>query len=652
MKSQNWIWQPPVVAACVLWAAAAQAETVVAQATAAEALPSTVVTARGFKESAQTQSQAVRVITAQDIAQSGARDVVQALHRVLGLLPIKQDLAGAGSAHIDLRGYGDAAWSNQVVIVDGLRMNEGDMSYPLLGSLPIDSIERIEVVRGASSVLYGEGATAGAIVITTKAGAGIARRNGGRVQLGVGNRGQRELAANATFANASGFSMDVAAQKRKVDNERRNFKTDEESLNVSAQWSNDWLRVGGNVGQFKTDSGLPGSLTAAQYADNPWQTNRPDDRGSQKTQQHGLFAQAQLGDWELAGNMNWRDKASKVDLFGKQVFDLDAKNSHLRARHTWQQSDYRNALSLGYEQSDWDLNVKERWDAPRRAEANNKAWYIKDDVSLLASGTHLSAGWRSQRMRKSDTQLAEPIRQREHAWELGLRQELGSDWSVFARTAQGLRGANADEYNYTMPSVTLKPQTSRDVELGLNWQHAGSSVELRSYRSRVNNEIGFDATANGGWGANVNFDPLTRKGLEVDGEWAATEALKLKANVVWRSAKFTAGPFSGLEVPRVAKRNVSLAADWQLSPEHGVHGRVNWVSKQQANEANDCRIPAYATVDVGYRYSRGAWGLDANFDNVGDKRYYNWAYGCEGHRPTSIYPEAGRRLGLNVSYKW
>jgi iron complex outermembrane receptor protein len=55
-----------------------------------------------------------------------------------------------------------------VIMVDGVRLNENELASSVLSTIPIDTVERIEIVRGGSSVLYGEGATGGVIQIVTK----------------------------------------------------------------------------------------------------------------------------------------------------------------------------------------------------------------------------------------------------------------------------------------------------------------------------------------------------------------------------------------------------------------------------------------------------------------------------------------------------
>nr|MDQ6881757.1 TonB-dependent receptor plug domain-containing protein [Pseudomonadota bacterium] len=170
-----------------------------------------VVTATRFPEPADSLPLGVSIITAQEIEASGAATVNEALMRVLGVVG-RQDFFGGGEYNLDLRGFGATADSNQLVIVDGLRFSEADLGGTRLAGIPIESVERIEVLRGSGAVLYGEGATGGVIVITTKAGAGKERRNGASVYAGTGSFGLRDLRASATLG-VGGFSLDAAGQK-------------------------------------------------------------------------------------------------------------------------------------------------------------------------------------------------------------------------------------------------------------------------------------------------------------------------------------------------------------------------------------------------------------------------------------------------------
>jgi iron complex outermembrane receptor protein len=234
-----------------------------------------LVTATRFPEPAASLPLGVSVITAQEIEASGAATVNEALMRVLGVVG-RQDFFGGGEYNLDLRGFGPAADSNQLVIVDGLRVSEADLGGTRLAGIPIESVERIEVLRGSGAVLYGEGATGGVIVITTKAGGGKERRNGASVYAGAGSFGLRDLRAGATLAGG-GFSLDASTQKRESDNHRENFRSRTDAAAVTGQWANEWLRFGARLSRDSLDTGLPGALSPAQYDADPRQTTTPGD---------------------------------------------------------------------------------------------------------------------------------------------------------------------------------------------------------------------------------------------------------------------------------------------------------------------------------------------------------------------------------------
>jgi iron complex outermembrane receptor protein len=100
------------------------------------------------------------------------------------------------------------------VIVDGLRLSEADLGGTRMAGIPIESIERIEVLRGSGAVLYGEGATGGVIVITTKAGSGKQQASGATLYGGAGQRRPARPARQRRREHGQGFTLDAYAQKR------------------------------------------------------------------------------------------------------------------------------------------------------------------------------------------------------------------------------------------------------------------------------------------------------------------------------------------------------------------------------------------------------------------------------------------------------
>ncbi len=629
------------LALCAAFPALAQSQSV-------PTLQETVVTATRFAEPGESLPLGVSVITADEIRASGATTVNEVLMRLLGVVG-RQDFYGGGDYGLDLRGFGTTADSNQVVMVDGMRISEADLGGTRLAGIPIDSVERIEVLRSSGAVLYGEGATGGVILITTKAGTGKERRNTASVYAGAGSYGLREARANATLASG-GFSLDLSGLKRDSDNFRDNFRSKVDGGAVTGQWSNDWLRLGARYSQDSLDTGLPGALTAAQYEANPRQTTTPTDNAQIKNTRNSVFAEAMLGNWQLAADAGSRQKNLVASFSGSPyAYDIDANNYSLRARNEARLGEMKNALVLGTDYDHWSRDVLGAFASMARQ--SSRAWYVKDDVTLPGSKTRLSAGWRTERIDKDNTRASAAESGRQHAWELGVSQPVAPGVTVYGRAGTSFRLANVDEFSLTSPGVILKPQTSRDLELGTRWTYAAGKMEARLYRSELENEIGFDPNAAGPFGfmgVNTNFDPTRRQGLEIDASHALTKAVVLRVNAALRKANFRAGPYAGNDVPLVPQRTLALHADWTPAAGHRVTGGVNWISSQHPDFNNQCNMPAYTTVDLRYAYQWRRVELSLGVSNLFDHKYYTQAFGCTAGVTTSIYPEAGRAITAAV----
>jgi iron complex outermembrane receptor protein len=620
-------------------------------------LPEVVVTATRFAESAASLPFGVSVITADDIRASGAGTVNEAVMKLLGVVG-RLDTSGGNNYDLDLRGFGSTSGSNQVIIVDGLRLNEADLTNAGLASIPIATVHRIEVLHGTGAVLYGEGATGGVIIITTKAGTGADRKNAANVFAAAGSLGLRETRATATLASG-GFSVDVAASDRNSDGHRINFASASDAVSGSAQWSNDWLRVGVRGSRDASRSGSPDALTAAQYAADPRQANSLVNYNAAQKSSSGMFAEAFVGAWRLVADTHQRSKDyDSLALGSPYAYTVDASNSSLRARHEGALAQLPNVFVVGHDSGRWERTLVTSPFTPvgTQARARTSAWYVKDDLSFPATGTRVLLGYRDEALVKSEASSLTTLNQRQQAWELGLSQALGAGVTAFARIGSSFRLANVDEFSFTNPGVPLQAQTSRDTELGARWRGAGSALEVRWYRSALRNEIGYDPAGNGPFGpfgANVNFDPTQRHGLELDASQAVTPVLDLRLNAAFRRARFTAGPYAGNDVMLVPKRTLALRADWRPAPGHTLGGGIVWVSSQSPDFANQCRIPGYATADLRYAYTWRNAELALGIGNLTDRKYYTQAFGCTAAGvTTAIYPEAGRTMTASVSVQF
>ncbi|MDD5680993.1 MAG: TonB-dependent receptor plug domain-containing protein, partial [Candidatus Omnitrophica bacterium] len=130
-----------------------------------------VVTPSREEESYLSAGKSFSIITEDQIKRSNARTIPELLKGEVGI-EVRDYIGNGKTAQVDLRGFGETSVSNTLVMIDGRRTNQIDISGTDWTQISIDSIERIEIVRGAQSVLYGDNAVGGVINIFTKKGKG------------------------------------------------------------------------------------------------------------------------------------------------------------------------------------------------------------------------------------------------------------------------------------------------------------------------------------------------------------------------------------------------------------------------------------------------------------------------------------------------
>ena len=129
-----------------------------------------VVTASRVEEPVKKVPAFVSVITSEELTSSGQTTLADALEGLAGIR-FRSFSGNAALAEISMRGFGENSHGRVLVLVDGRRLNRADLASINWLEIPVENIERVEVVRGGSSVLYGDNSVAGVINIITKKGA-------------------------------------------------------------------------------------------------------------------------------------------------------------------------------------------------------------------------------------------------------------------------------------------------------------------------------------------------------------------------------------------------------------------------------------------------------------------------------------------------
>jgi iron complex outermembrane receptor protein len=603
------------------------------------------------------------VIDAEQIRQSGAGNVNQAIRSIAGIIG-RPNSYGTSDYSLDLRGFGATADQNMVILLDGVRLSENELSVALLSSIPIETVQRIEIVRGGSSVLYGEGATAGTIQIITKRpqsdGAG---QTSGSMVGEAGSFGQRGL--RATLARTQqGWALDVNLGRDESDNFRDNNHLRQENFSAGLQWAGDGRRFGVRLDNSEQHYRTAGALTMAQYLANPRSSFTPDDYGASGVSRVVLFGEQRLGAFELAVELSQRDKRysshSVSQTFGASDYATRSRTTQFspRLRYSTESGIFKNELVAGFDFAESKRHADSTSSLAVGGQ-RSRAIYARDEIRRGAS--RLAFGLRRETFdqRSNDPLAFNPQAnysrsQTLTAWDLQGSVMALPQATLFAKAGRSYRVANVDENGFTLrPGQMLTPQTSDDLAVGATLGGARHMLTATLFQHNLRNEIMYDSTianpVSGGNGANVNLDPTLRRGIELELRSQLNTALALSANFQHIDARFRAGPNAGKDVVLAPRNSAGVRLNWNAGAQSARVG-VQWVASQRYGNdfANTCasRMPSYATLDARYALRLAKWELALNGSNLADKNYFSQAYGCE----SGIYPSPGRQLSLSARY--
>jgi len=635
----------------------------------AQAEDAVIITATRFPDARRELPIGVTVITADDLRRSASSNLAEILAQS-GLLQIR-DNAGTPNAQIDLRGFGATGDQNTLVLLDGVRISENEQLPAQLSRIPLEAIERIEILRGGGAVLYGGGASGGTInVITRRPRTGA---TSGYALGRAGGYGTRELRAGlARHGDRLGLSL--ALSDEDSEGYRRNNRYQQTNLagSVDAQGGDAraYLRFGYEEQRLR----LPGSLTEAQIAADPRQTLTPDDYSRRHGGQVVFGGAWRSGRSELSADLAYRDRRANAffALFGGFYTDTRAASWSFapRAKFAFDALGRGHEIVLGADLERWDYATRSAASpaaigtpfSQRAGELSNAALYAQGSF-WAGPATRIVGGARLQRHRD---RLAEQVfpsddrsaRRTLQAYELAARHGFGNGWWGYARAGRSFRVANFDDNACFFPPCAerlLEPQTARAAELGAEYERAGLRARAALYAMRLRNEIYFSPLVF----ANINLSPTQRRGLELEVAWRAAPALELNAALALLEARFRSGTYAGVDVsgrdvPLVPKAIASAAASWQFAPRSRANASLRWVGGQrydndQANTFSRLQ-PGYALAGFKLEHRVGRLELALELSNLFDRKYYS--YGVWNFADSfSAFPAPGRALYGTLAWR-
>ncbi len=576
-----------------------------------------IITATRTAQTADETLASVTVITRKEIERQQATSVQEVLQGAPGISIANNGGLGKTTS-VFLRGTES---DHVLVLIDGIKVGSATLGTTAFQDIPIDQIERIEIVRGPRSNLYGSEAIGGVIQIFTRKGGGplapffsigggsFRTYNASAGVSGGGDRGWFNLSAsgiNTEGINACNGEPGIGGC----------FATEPDKdgyRNLSGS-----VRAG-----YRFDNGIEAELHALRARGrNEYDGTYVNESEFVQQVAGGRLRFAPLPAWHttLAAGRSRDDSDNYEDAMFRSRFDTMRDTVSFQNDFSFGAS---QLLTLGLDYQNDRIDSTTAYTVTSR---DNKGLFVQYQGGFRAQDVQLS-------LRGDDNEQFGAHNTGNVAW----GYDLGNRLRLIASYGTAFKAPTFNELYFPgFGNPNLKPETSQSIEAGLRGNPAWGSWSLNVYQTTVDDLIGFDAAF-----APVNIDAARIRGIE-----AATAARvagwDLRGNLTLLDPENRGpGANQGNILPRRAKEALQLDADRAFGKLR-LGATVFAEGRRFDDLANARELAAYATVALRAEYALARhWRLQGRVANLFDKDYETAAF----------YNQPGRSFFVTVRYK-
>jgi len=549
----------------------------------------------------------VVVIDAQRIRESSADSVEDLLRREAGV-QLSRTGGPGHSAGIFIRG---ASSQSTLVLVDGVRIGSATLGQVSFDAIGLAQIERIEVLRGPGSSLYGADAVGGVVRITTRRGEGPASFSG---HVAAGEYGSKE--GDVSIGGSGGGFDYTASFSRESSDGVSSLRPGDQFGNYNA----DRDGYSGRTAQIRLGySVAPGHRLALSLVDarlrSQYDTSEfaPPDFLQDPSPNFGTRLDTQVVALSYDGVISplW---TTRLQLAHNADESLEGGNFPdrfitRRDQYTWQ-----NAFALDARQQ--LVAVLERLEERAKASAFGSEERRHNDSLGLGYSGKFGSHLLSADVRRDDNSVYGG----KTTGRLGWGYEIGHGLTARALAGTTFRAPSFNDLFYTGYGVdTVRPERGRSVEFGLSWLSGDSTASVTVYRNRVRDLIAYEpdrafcpADPSYDFGCARNINRARLQGATLTGGHRLG-ALSLRATIDLLNAK---DDRSGERLDRRARHQETISADYQI--EAWTFGATLITLGNRPDGGR--RLGGYSTLDLQARWRIASqWQLEAKVLNVADR---------------------------------
>ena len=573
---------------------------------------------------------------------------------------------------IDLRGFADTSMSNTLILLNGHKLSNIDLSADGadLANIPINSIERIEIIKGNSaSVLYGGNATAGAINIITNQLPGT--EDYYQASTTFGSFGQFEgfvsgtkslenisVTGNSNYIVSDGYRRNNAL-RQKTGNLEFNFNINpKHTLHFNLAAHDRYIELPGDVPStlfsidprltdtprdFATNYGQKIFINSAYMPNNSLEII--NDASYRFTKSQGFFfdqfsAHTDADIYSSSYNPKAKFRFKKFGYTFENISGLDLNYTYYKRKymsnmigaHAVRGAATRNVYkfsdtNLGlYYNFETELNSLNKIGLGARFQGN---WLKASDFVGPAPGATKA---------NSDSLTYDP----QYSYHLGYERSLEDYGNIFARLGRSFTYPNVDQrvgqsaWNVNS-DFKLRTQTSNDFEIGHKFQNNDLNITNSFYYMMLRAEIYYDAVDF----LNKNLEPSKRYGFESSVNYTLNKYVNFNNSFAFTKAKMRSGNYKGNEIPGVPSLTNTLELNLNLIDNFTLSTELFY--RSTARMINDTinfqpKIPEYYLVNIGLKGKIKNTRVSLLANNILNKSYYNYAVSGNTHNVYNVYP--------------
>ena len=515
-----------------------------------------------------------------------------------------KDFGGLGQlSTVSIRGSN----SNQVLILlDGIRLNDPSQSGVNLANISLANIDTIQVLRGADSAVYGDGAFGGVVNLLTRRDASTSPRLDGRVTYGSFDTLDAEIGASTVldrhrlnltvFRRHSDGDFSFTNDRGTPENDGDDF-TDIRTNNQATSWggnlswrfeSDTHWACGGTLDAFGADKGSPGIITF------------PSEHATQQDQRLSGTLRIDRSDLEwLSSSIMLEVSGTRATLLfedpeGEQIgvpIRTDRTSDSLMSRSSWRFLHPYGSGSVSMEYARDSLNDPDREPISRTI----GSLAIRDDVSLFDERLWISPAIRLDDVSNLDYHISPRI---------GCRAVVNDHLSLRTNFGSAFRSPSFDELYLDLGFITgnpdLKPETARSFDAGLTWESHRVNL-MASYFQTDSRDLIQYVLVSGYRYKPFNIGRARSRGIECSAACNLGAGFNVSTAYTWMEATDrTADPnYRGRFIPGKPEHELFSRLDWAMS-RYAAFFEWRYMSGNYLTRANTNKLDARDTMNLGF----------------------------------------------------